>query len=112
MAIRPTQTWREDSTRRSESLLARIDETLQTFETDLAALRDPSDEQIFSVIENVVVSLNTYHFEDGADFDTIDCEELCDYIDQSLTEAGIDVEALAERRGIDPAAITAAWRDW
>jgi hypothetical protein len=112
MAIRPTSTWRENSTWRSESLLARIDETLQTFETNLAALSDPSDEQIFRVIETVIVSLNRHHFDDGADFGTIDREELCDYVDQALTEAGIDVDALAERRGIDPAAITDQWRDW
>jgi hypothetical protein len=111
MATRPTHTWREDSWR-SASLLARIDGTLQAFETDLAALDDPSDEQVFAVIEGVVVALNTHHIDDDADFDTIDREELCEYIDETLTEAGIDVEALAERRGIDPAAITDRWRDW
>jgi hypothetical protein len=44
--------------------------------------------------------------------DTIDREELCEYIDHALTQTGIDVEALARRQGIDPAALTDQWRDW
>jgi hypothetical protein len=115
MAIRPTERWREDSVipaDRSESLLVRIDEALQTFETEVAAFVGPSDEQIFGVVERVVLSLNTIDAEQGADFDTIDREEFCEYIDEALTEGGVDVEALAIRRGIDPAEITDEWRDW
>lgn len=116
MTIRPTQNWRTDtqlSIRRSTALLDRIDDALQAFETELTALdHTPSDEQVFEVIEHVVLALNVLDTEHGADFDTIDREELCEYIDESLIEAGIDVEALAARRGIDPAAITDQWRDW
>ncbi|BFO15286.1 hypothetical protein SHKM778_16740 [Streptomyces sp. KM77-8] len=39
-------------------------------------------------------------------------EQLCEYIDQTLSEHGIDVAALAARRGIDRAEITDSWRDW
>jgi hypothetical protein len=47
----------------------------------------------------------------GAAFDTIDREELCEYSDESesLTEAGIDFEAFAQRRGINSSAITDNW---
>ncbi|MET9695325.1 hypothetical protein ABZY31_00105 [Streptomyces sp. NPDC006529] len=39
-------------------------------------------------------------------------EQLCDYIDRSLTGSGVDVTALAARRGIDRSEITDRWRDW
>jgi hypothetical protein len=116
MALRPTETWREDADvlwKRPEPLLDLIDQALYAFETDVAALGDEADdEKVFDVIRRVVVELNTLDHEHGAAFDTVDREELCAYIDATLTEHGVDVAALAERRGIDRAAITDEWRDW
>jgi hypothetical protein len=37
---------------------------------------------------------------------------LCLYIDETLTEAGIDVEALTTRHGLSRYAITDRWRQW
>ena len=37
-------------------------------------------------------------------------EELREYIEDVLADAGVDVEALLERRGLDEAA--GEWRDW
>jgi hypothetical protein len=115
MTIRPSENWRTDpelSVLRSTAVLDSIDDALQAFETELAAFRHPSDDQVFDVVKHVVLALNDLDADHGAGFDTIDREELCEYIDDSLTEAGIDVEALAQRRGIDPSAITDEWRDW
>ena len=133
MAIRPPDHWRECVAEEAsevasgkldvddavmaqlfpESLLSRTDETLSIFEVELAALANPSDEEIFGVIEHVVIALNMINSEhNGAGYETGEREQLCLYIDESLTEAGIDVEALASRRGIRRYEITDQWRRW
>ncbi|WP_432086116.1 hypothetical protein [Streptomyces sp. bgisy095] len=45
-------------------------------------------------------------------FRTDEREQLCEYIDLTLSENGVDVAALAVRQGIDRAGITDRWRDW
>ncbi|MEV6614949.1 hypothetical protein AB0N31_14010 [Streptomyces sp. NPDC051051] len=96
-----------------ESLLAATDEALHAFESEVEALRDQDDEQVFDVIKSVVLALNEINEKHGgAGYETEEREELCLYIDQSLMEHGVDVPALAARRGIDRAEITDDWRDW
>jgi hypothetical protein len=46
----------------------------------------------------------------GHHIETMTREELSEYIEDALTEAGIDVDALLERRGVDEAA--GEWRGW
>jgi hypothetical protein len=111
MIDRPTESWRRLGTR-PETFLARVDQALHAFEAELAAADITSDEAVMAAVEHVVVALNDVDGTDGADFDTIDREELCEYIDRALTGAGVDVEALARRQGLDPAALTDRWRDW
>jgi hypothetical protein len=96
-----------------ESLLTATDAALQSFETELAALRDPSDQQVFAAVERVVLVLNTINTDHhrGA-YETGEREELCDYIDRTLGEHGIDVPALASRNGIGAHEITDEWREW
>ena len=77
------------------------------------ALSSPSDEQIFGAVERVVLSLNTINNDhNGAAYETGEREQLCQYIDDTLTEAGIDLEALTSRCGISRYAITDQWRKW
>jgi hypothetical protein len=96
-----------------ESLLAATDEALRAFELDVEALRDQDDEQVFEVIKRVALVLNEINEDhDGAGYETEEREELCLYIDQTLAEHGIDVPALAARRGISRTEITDDWRDW
>jgi len=45
-------------------------------------------------------------------YETGEREELCEYIDASLEESGIDVRGLEGRHGIDRAEIAGNWRDW
>jgi hypothetical protein len=87
------------------------DAALQRFESGLASIDAPSDADVFGLIKSVVESLNDINGAYDA-FDTIDREELCEFIDDSLTDAGIDVAALAARRGVDRAEITDEWRDF
>lgn len=133
MAVRPTESWREGIAEEArqlasgeldaecvfmaelfpESLLVRTDEAFRAFETEVAALNRPSDEEIFGAIERVVFALNAVNEQhDGAAYETGEREQLCRYIDESLTEAGIDVDALAARRGIKRSEITDEWRRW
>lgn len=96
-----------------ESLLAATDEALHAFESEVDPLQDQDDEQVFEVIRRVVLALNEINEDhNGAGYETEEREELCLYIDQTLTERGIGVPALAARRGISRTEITDDWRDW
>ncbi|MFF5596643.1 hypothetical protein ACFY7K_33465 [Streptomyces althioticus] len=48
----------------------------------------------------------------GSAFRTDEREELCEYIDQSLTEHGVDVVALTARHGLGRYQLTDKWRQW
>ncbi|MFF0157611.1 hypothetical protein ACFYRY_08745 [Streptomyces sp. NPDC005263] len=96
-----------------QSLLAATDEALRAFEVDVKALGDQDDEQVFEAIKRVVLVLNEINEDhDGVGYETEEREGLCLYIDQTLMEHGIDVPALAARRGISRTEITDDWRDW
>ncbi|MGW4850217.1 hypothetical protein ACWEPZ_03160 [Streptomyces sp. NPDC004288] len=99
----------------TESLLRATDSALEAFETEVCALVGPSDEQVFGVVERVVLALNAVDGDGshgGAGYCTEEREQLCEYIDLTLGEHGVDVAALAERRCMNRAEITDAWRDW
>lgn len=114
MVVRPTVHWRDGSARMAgePECLPLIDEAMQAFETGLAELDAPADEQVLELIEQVVLALNTIDAEHGGHFDDIDQELLLTYIYDALAEARIDVGGLAARRGIEPFEITDRWRDW
>lgn len=98
-----------------ESLLRATDTALAAFEAEVRALVGPSDEEVFGTVERVVLALNGVDEDDnhgGAGYCTEEREQLCGYIDLTLSEHGVDVAALAARRGINRAEITDAWRDW
>lgn len=120
MAERPTAEWRayvaeypDGAELFPEALLTRTDEVLATFEAEVAELTDPSDDEVFAVIERVVLVLNAVNEEYGeAAYETEEREQLCAYIEETLTEAGVDVDALAARRGLTRHEITDEWREW
>ncbi|WP_329096766.1 hypothetical protein OG979_16535 [Actinomadura citrea] len=111
MITRPTEDLRRLGTL-PDSFLERVDQALLAFEAELTVLDITSDQAIMATVERVVVALNQIDGTDDHSFDTIDREALCEYIDHALTQTGVDVEALAHRQGIDPAALTDQWRDW
>jgi hypothetical protein len=120
MADRPTDTWRayvaedpDSAELYPESMMLRTDEVLAEFEAEVAAFDDPSDDEVFAAVENVVLALNAVHEEyDEAAYETEERENLCAYLDATLTEAGVDVAALAARAGIGRYEITDKWREW
>ncbi|MEU9919664.1 hypothetical protein [Streptomyces sp. NPDC051001] len=78
-----------------------IDAVLDAFEGELPGLGEAPDEQVFAVVERVVLALNAVDdAHNGSAFETDEREELCDYIDESLTEHGVDVVALAVFRTV------------
>jgi hypothetical protein len=133
MAERPTTSWRHGIAEEAEELAAGIldpecacmaglfpeellmatDEVLDAFEGELPGLGEASDEGVFAVVERVVLALNAVdEAHDRAAFETDEREELCDYIDQSLTEHGVDVVALTARHGLGRYQLTDKWRKW
>ncbi|MFJ5268269.1 hypothetical protein [Streptomyces sp. NPDC088358] len=96
-----------------EDLLAETDAVLDTFEGDLPGLAEVSDAQIFALVEGVVLALNAVNdAHNGGAFETDEREQLCDYIDTSLTELGVDVVALTARHGLGRYQLTDKWRKW
>src|SRR5262245_22376371 len=94
-----------------ESLLAETDAALAAFEAELRWLTPPPDEELFRVVERVVLDLNRINAAHGGGaYETGEREQLCYYIDAALGEGGVDVEALASRRGIERWEITDEWR--
>ncbi|MFF8872667.1 hypothetical protein [Streptomyces massasporeus] len=96
-----------------EALLTATDEVLDTFEGELPGVDEASDEKVLAVVERVVLALNAVNeAQGGAAFETDEREELCDYIDESLTEHGVDVVALTARHGLGRYQLTDKWRKW
>ncbi|MCL6668421.1 MULTISPECIES: hypothetical protein [Streptomyces] len=133
MAERPTTSWRHGIAEEAaelaagildpecacmaglfpEELLTATDAVLCSFEGQLAGLGDASDEQVFAAVESVVLALNAVNeAHNGSAFETDEREELCHYIDQSLTEQGVDVVALTARHGLGRYQLTDKWRKW
>ncbi|MFE9168048.1 hypothetical protein ACFYNZ_00700 [Streptomyces kebangsaanensis] len=133
MAERPTTSWRHGIAEEAEELaagtlgpecacmagllpeelLTATDEVLDIFEGELPGLGEATDEKVLSVVERVVLALNTVdEAHNGAAFETDEREELCNYIDQSLTEHGVDVVALTARHGLGRYQLTDKWRKW
>ncbi|MFC8199040.1 hypothetical protein ACFUTV_27140 [Streptomyces sp. NPDC057298] len=96
-----------------EELLTATDVVLDAFESELPGLGEDTDEKVFAVVERVVLALNTVNEDhDEAAYETGEREQLCDYIDQSLTEHGVDVVALTARHGLGRYQLTDKWRKW
>ncbi|MFJ7044884.1 hypothetical protein ACIQVC_15930 [Streptomyces sp. NPDC101112] len=133
MAERPTESWRQDMAEEAEeiaagtmdpecacmvglypeALLTAMDAVLDEFEGALPGLGAAADETVLAVVEHVVLALNAVNeAHEGAAFQTDEREELCGYIDLSLTEHGVDVVALTARHGLGRYQLTDKWRKW
>jgi hypothetical protein len=79
----------------------------------MANVRNLTTEQVFAVIERVVLALNAAaESPEGGAIDTDEREQFCSFIDEVLIENGIDVGALAARHGKNRYALTDRWRRW
>jgi hypothetical protein len=96
-----------------ESLLNSTDAAITGFEHNLRTLAAPSDEDVLDTVKRLILALNQINAQHGGTgYETGEREELCDYIDASLSESGIDVETLAARKNIGRWEITDRWRQW
>ena len=90
---------------------AAVDAVLDAYEHDAAALDPTEDEAVWAAVERVVLGLNAADERHGA-IETGEREELAEYLDAVLTDAGVNVDALTARRGLSRAELTDSWRDW
>ncbi|MFG3657572.1 hypothetical protein [Streptomyces sp. NPDC047706] len=133
MAERPTTNWRRGIAREAaelaagtldpdcacmvdlfpDELLSATDAVLDAFEAELPTLTEGDDEQVFAAVERVVLALNAVNeANDERAFETDEREQLCLYIDEALTEQGVDVTAVTASRGLGRHELTDQWRDW
>ncbi|MYQ43976.1 hypothetical protein GTW40_02660 [Streptomyces sp. SID4985] len=97
----------------SEGFLESVDTSLATFEAEARGLGEASDAHILAVVERAVLALNRANQEvRGGSIDTDEREQICLFIDDVLTENGVDVGELASRHGVSRYAITDRWRKW
>jgi hypothetical protein len=128
MSERPSQTWQREKTQQeamvaagtlrpgeawaltvSPAFITGIDRILTDYEDQVRRLpRAAPDEQVWAAVERCVRAVN----DAGEEIDTVTREELAEYLDTVLDKAGIDVDALTSRRGLDRAELTDQWRDW
>lgn len=96
-----------------DDLLSATDTVLDAFDAELPTLADGDDEQAFAAVKHVVLALNAVHAaHEQCAFDTDEREQICLYIDEALTEHGVDVAVLTARRGVGRYELTDQWRDW
>ncbi|MEU2620336.1 hypothetical protein ABZ642_19785 [Streptomyces sp. NPDC007157] len=83
-----------------EELLLETDAVLDVLDAELSTLAEGDDERIFAAVERVVLALKAVNAaHDECAFETDERGQLCAYIDEALTEQGVDVAALTARRG-------------
>ncbi|MEU8817544.1 hypothetical protein [Actinoplanes sp. NPDC048796] len=118
MITRPTDRWRREAEAGENpwaaelwppDFTAAVEAALVAFEREAAGLGSAPDTDVWAAVERVVEALND---ADDGHIETGEREDLCEYVDQVLTAAGVDVAALTARRGIDRAELTDDWRDW
>ncbi|NEA49882.1 hypothetical protein [Streptomyces sp. SID10815] len=133
MAERPTTNWRSGIAQEAaelaagtldpdcacmvelfpRELLLETDAVLDVFEAELLTLTEEDDARIFAAVERVVLALNAVNeAHDDCAFETDEREQLCAYIDRTLTERGVDVASLTVRHGLGRHELTDRWRDW
>ncbi|MFI0503310.1 hypothetical protein ACH3WN_10645 [Streptomyces albogriseolus] len=96
-----------------EELLVETDAVLDVFEAELPTLAEGDDARIFAAVGRVVLALNAVSkAHDERAFGTDEREQLCAYIDEALTEQGVDVAALTARHGLGRHELTDRWRTW
>jgi hypothetical protein len=95
-----------------DALLNRFDDVFNSFERSVEGI-DRSDEAVMRCVEGFVLTLNALQEEfDGDAIATGERDLICEYIDNVITEAGVDLDALCVRRGISRDELTDDWRIW
>lgn len=102
----PTALWRErleegDDLFTEEAIVA-SEKALQQFVDGLKALDNPTDEEIMEKVEEVVTEFNRLNEEYDYFIETMEREELYEFIDEKAREAGLESDE----------DVTEEWREW
>ncbi|MEK4361525.1 hypothetical protein MKX68_03295 [Paenibacillus sp. FSL M8-0212] len=107
---KPTQLWNERMIEGGDELfteerLLMSDKALDHFINQLIALQEKKDsEQIIKAVEEVVVAFNEMNEANDYFIETMEREELADFIDKAARLAGLDIQEDED--------ITEEWREW
>jgi hypothetical protein len=100
----------------SDYLLTGTDVVLDSFDLAVRELSNPADDQIMAAVHDAITGLNLVNADlrkrGETPYETDEREALCAYIEVSLEEAGIDLDALTARLGIGRNEIGDEWREW
>ncbi|MDQ0721943.1 hypothetical protein QF049_003204 [Paenibacillus sp. W4I10] len=89
----------------TEERLLMSDQALDTYLHQLIALQETKDsERMMKAVEEVVVRFNEMNEANGYFIETMEREELADFIDKAARLTGLDIEEDED--------ITEEWREW
>ncbi|MFE5319284.1 hypothetical protein ACFQ88_11315 [Paenibacillus sp. NPDC056579] len=107
---KPTKQWRERMLEYGDDLftperLALCDKVIDKYINELILIQgDLDQEKIMKFVEELVISFNDLNEENEYFIETMEREELAEFIDKAAKLAGLEVKA-----GQD---ITEEWREW
>jgi hypothetical protein len=94
-------------------LLLEMDGIFETFEQESHQLSGAPDETALAAIRRAVVALNALNEKYLGDAIATDARDrICEYIDDTISAAGVDLDALCERQGVARGELTDRWRTW
>ncbi|MGH2317780.1 hypothetical protein ACRC6Q_08420 [Planococcus sp. SE5232] len=102
----PTQAWKirmdEGDDLFTDENLAAAEKVLQEYSEGLSSLQNPSDEEILRKVKETILRLNALNEKYDSFIETLEREELCDFILEKALNAGLETEE----------DITEEWREW
>jgi hypothetical protein len=104
--IKPTHTWREwqeenENHNISDQSIDSMDLILDAYIKKLNELKNPNKEEIMLCVKEVILTINDWDMEYEF-IETIEREDLCEFIDKTVEMKGLKVEE----------DITEGWRNW
>lgn len=116
LSKKPTIYWREqldedladedmddNEIKYTHNLLNKADALLEDFAAQLSNLKTPAKSNVLEVVKDFVLKLNDLT-RDNSFIETGEREDLCDFIDQAVTIAGLELDPEED--------ISFEWRKW
>lgn len=82
--------------------IAATEKVLQSYTDSLSQLQEPSEEELIGKVKEVVLRLNEVNEAYDFFIETLEREELCNFIMEKAQRAGLDTDE----------DITEEWREW
>lgn len=102
----PTQAWKirmdEGDDLFTEENIAAAEKVLQAYREGLSHLQNPSDEEILRKVQETILRLNALNEKYDSFIETLEREELCDFIMENAQQAGLETDE----------DVTEEWREW